>query len=61
MLNPKAVIFDLDMTLVDSSRLEADRKAGNWEQVFRRIGEIQTFPATAGFSADRIPAALRAR
>jgi HAD superfamily hydrolase (TIGR01549 family) len=60
-LNPKAVIFDLDMTLVDSSRLEADRKAGNWEQVFRRIGEIQTFPATADLSADRIPAALRAR
>lgn len=61
ILDPKAVIFDLDMTLVNSSRLAADRKAGNWEQVFRRLGEIQMFPATAGFSADRIPAALRTR
>ncbi|WZO97336.1 HAD-IA family hydrolase [Isosphaeraceae bacterium EP7] len=49
------------MTLVDSSRVEADRKAGNWERVFRRLGEVQTFPSTAGPAAETIPAALRAR
>jgi HAD superfamily hydrolase (TIGR01549 family) len=65
-LNPKALIFDLDMTLVDSSRLEAARLEAaqdpdKWKQIYRRLGEIQTFPATAGLPADRIPAALRAR
>lgn len=54
------------MTLVDSSRLEAARLEAaqdpdKWKQIYRRLDEIQTFPATAGLPADQIPAALRAR
>ena len=65
-MDPKAVIFDLDMTLVDSSRLELARDAAAknpdlWPRIYQRLDEIRPFVALKGPSADQIPAALRAR
>ncbi len=39
----RAVIFDLDDTLVDSSALQADRDARRWQQVFQRLDEVKPF------------------
>lgn len=37
------VIFDLDMTLVDTSMLEDLRKARRWQDVYRRLGETRLY------------------
>ena len=36
----KAVIFDLDQTLVDTSNIEHHRKSGNWNSVYEGIGQL---------------------
>lgn len=39
----KAVIFDLDQTVVDSSSIEPLRKAGRWRDVYARIPEVVAY------------------
>lgn len=39
----RAVIFDLDDTLLDSSALLADRDARAWRRVFERLDEVKPF------------------
>lgn len=38
-----AVIFDLDMTLIDSARIEPLRRARNWGEVYKRIPELMLY------------------
>ena len=58
-MDPKAVMFDLDMTLVDSSRLQDDRVAGLWSRVFARLDEVQAFPSKRGPEAHTVPGWLK--
>jgi HAD superfamily hydrolase (TIGR01549 family) len=44
----RAVIFDLDDTLLDSRALRADRTAGNWREVLSRLDEVSRFEVTDG-------------
>jgi len=44
----RAVIFDLDDTLLDSSALRAGREAGDWRAVLARLGEVREFDVAAG-------------
>jgi HAD superfamily hydrolase (TIGR01549 family) len=44
----RAVIFDLDETLLDSSALLVDRDARAWRAVFERLGEVQPFAVAEG-------------
>ena len=46
VMHNKAIIFDLDMTLVDSSEAESDRNSGNWPETYELIPE---FPLADGF------------
>jgi HAD superfamily hydrolase (TIGR01549 family) len=43
----RGVIFDLDQTLVDSSTLDALRKARRWPDVYGRIRELATYDGIA--------------
>lgn len=40
----KGIIFDLDQTLVDSSRLASYRKNRQWRQVMSRLNEVKPYP-----------------
>jgi phosphoglycolate phosphatase/pyrophosphatase PpaX len=40
----RAVIFDLDMTLVDSSALEPLRRERRWSEVYRRFDMTHVYP-----------------
>ena len=42
--NFKAVIFDLDQTLVDSKHLKKLRDSGQWSEVFKNIESIKPYP-----------------
>ncbi len=42
--NFKAVIFDLDQTLVDSKHLKKLRDSRQWSQVFKNIDSIKPYP-----------------
>jgi HAD superfamily hydrolase (TIGR01549 family) len=44
----RAVIFDLDETLLDSSALLADRDGRSWRAVFERLREVQPFAVAKG-------------
>lgn len=61
-LGIKLAIFDLDMTLVDSSRLDrarvTARRTGNWSEVERRIGEVASLKSWGGCSPHQLPRAL---
>lgn len=60
---PKAVIFDLDMTLVDSSALTGMRNQGYWSQAIAGIPSgIKPFASSVcpGLSAHELPARLAA-
>jgi len=39
----KAIIFDLDQTLVDSQRIEYLRRSRQWSKVYRSIPEIKVY------------------
>jgi HAD superfamily hydrolase (TIGR01509 family) len=41
--DPRAAIFDLDQTLVDSRSIESLRKARQWTQVYGRISTLTTY------------------
>lgn len=58
---PKAIIFDLDMTLVDSSALEEWRKARMWKQVMLSLRRVKPFDVTGSNSPHELPALLRGR
>ena len=47
----RAVIFDLDETLLDSSALLADRDARAWGRVFARLDEVLPFDVAEGETA----------
>lgn len=40
---PRFIIFDLDLTLVDSSMLESLRNSRQWQEVYKRIGETRLY------------------
>jgi len=40
----KAVIFDLDQTLVDSKHLKKLRDSRQWSEVFKNIDSIKPYP-----------------
>jgi len=42
--NFKAVIFDLDQTLVDSKHLKKLRDSRKWSEVFKKIESIKPYP-----------------
>lgn len=44
----RAVIFDLDDTLLDSSALRADRETHNWGKAFARLDEVSEFEVADG-------------
>jgi HAD superfamily hydrolase (TIGR01549 family) len=56
-MTPKAFIFDLDMTLVDSAFLQMWRDSGNWNKVKANIDNIRAFPFE-NISAHELPAKL---
>lgn len=56
----KAVLFDLDMTLVDSSPLESYRRAQLWNQVKREIGSVKPFEVENSLPPHELPAKIRA-
>ncbi len=60
-MDPKAVLFDLDMTLVDSSRLAEERANQEWGRVLSRIGEVRPFPPRVGPAPHELPALLKER
>ncbi|SRR6266496_3123111 len=47
MDHDRAVILDLDQTLLDSSALEPSRKARNWPAVYAGIGKLQCYDGIA--------------
>jgi HAD superfamily hydrolase (TIGR01549 family) len=55
----KAVLFDLDMTLVDSSALDDWRRHRFWTHVMANLGQVKPF-AFSSASAHDLPARLRA-
>jgi HAD superfamily hydrolase (TIGR01549 family) len=44
----RAVIFDLDDTLLDSSALRADREARNWRKALTKLDEVSEFEVVEG-------------
>ncbi len=54
-----AAIFDLDMTLVDSSHLEQYRKHQLWQKVKRDIDRVRPFNLKPSLAPHKIPAALK--
>lgn len=52
------VIFDFDMTLVDSSRLEHLRKQRKWNEVMRRLDEMPVYDGIHDLIADLHAAAV---
>lgn len=55
----KAAIFDLDMTLVDSSYLEQYRKNQLWQKVKREIDRVRPFDLKQPIAPHKIPAAMK--
>lgn len=55
----KAILFDLDMTLVDSSALYAARWLGRWAQVLSSLHQIKDFQGHS-VAASELPGRLRA-
>lgn len=54
-----ALIFDLDMTLVDSSQIEPYRRAGKWDRVLAEINRVQPFRNKTGVAPHELPGKLR--
>jgi phosphoserine phosphatase len=54
-----AVLFDLDMTLVDSSSIQSYRKAQLWDLVRREFGRVKPFEVDDGVSPHTVPAEIR--
>ena len=54
-----AVLFDLDMTLVDSNAIASYRKAQMWGQVKSEFGRIKPFEIEDGPPPHTLPAEIR--
>ncbi|WP_027038424.1 HAD-IA family hydrolase [Mesorhizobium ciceri] len=57
---PNVFLFDLDMTLVDSSALAHLRRSQMWEAVRQNMNLIRAFPAQGRAAPHELPALLRA-
>lgn len=57
---PNVFLFDLDMTLVDSSALAQMRRLQMWENVRQNMNLIRPFPAQGRAAPHELPALLRA-
>lgn len=55
----EAALFDLDMTLVDSSPVESYRRAHLWNHVKRELGRVKPFEVEDGPAPHELPAAFR--
>jgi predicted amidophosphoribosyltransferase/FMN phosphatase YigB (HAD superfamily) len=56
----RAVVFDLDDTLLDTSAVREARDRGDWRVVNERLSEVTVFAPAAGVvSPESVPAALR--
>lgn len=58
---PKAFLFDLDMTLVDSAALADLRRQQMWSQVAKSMHLIRPFKAEVGFAAHEAPGKVMAK
>jgi len=58
---PKAFLFDLDMTLVNSSALEGLRRVGLWDEVLKNCHRITPFIPIVGFPPHELPGQLRSK
>lgn len=58
----KSIIFDLDLTLIDTSCLEQLRKERNWQEVYLKIPETKLYEGMAGvldiIRTHKIPCAI---
>ncbi len=54
----KTFLFDLDMTLVDTSALASLRKTQQWESVRQNIQLVRAFATSGSVSPHALPAAL---
>lgn len=52
-------LFDLDMTLVDSSPLESYRKMGFWSHVKSNLGQVHAFGAVGRCAPHDVPGLLK--
>lgn len=57
----KAIIFDLDMTLVNSAALEQHRKMQLWRRVKRELDRVRPFDTKPSLAPHKLPAALKKR
>ena len=60
VMNKKAFLFDLDMTLLDTSALSQYRKDKQWGMVFSRLDLVNQFDAPS-FYPSQLPGRLMAR
>lgn len=56
-MSVRAVLFDLDMTLLDTSALEKERAAGNWALVHSNLNMVKPFSPN-GVDSHELPAML---
>ena len=49
MKKVRGVIFDLDMTLVDTSKLKDMRSVGDWPRVYHSLSETRLYPGALAF------------
>jgi phosphoglycolate phosphatase-like HAD superfamily hydrolase len=57
----RAVIFDLDDTLLNTSALRAARRDRDWGAVKGQLDNVQPFVTGGAMGAEAVPAALRAQ
>lgn len=55
-----AFLFDLDMTLLDTSELESYRDSGQWKYVRENLSSVKPFPRKDGIHVHQIPSILQA-
>jgi HAD superfamily hydrolase (TIGR01549 family) len=55
----RAVLFDLDMTLVDSSAVAAYRRGGFWDRVWAEIDRVRPFTVSSGPQPHELPGLLQ--
>ena len=57
---PGTFLFDLDMTLVDSSALAQMRRFQMWDNVRKNMNLIRAFPAQGSAAPHELPGLLKA-
>ena len=56
---PLTYLFDLDMTLIDSSALAMLRKSGLWQEVRRNMHLVRPFPKIGRYAPHEVPQVLK--